>query len=108
MTNTIKLNAHDIERAFNTESGKLRNGEHSRFLPGFTALETVESYVTGLEEWKVWFVATRLRDGKTYGYEFTRNFYNSGFSSKFSSENVVFSEMVRKTYEVVYYEEAKK
>jgi hypothetical protein len=109
MTATMKLRMRDVKRAFNAEAGTLRNGEHSHFLPGFTGLEITSAYVTGLDEWKVYYTATRIRDGKVYGVALNDNLYGVDHFRDWGNPNVhiVFTEMVRKTYEVVYYEPAK-
>jgi hypothetical protein len=93
--NTIKLNEHDLYRAFELEAGKLEPGQPSRFLPGFTDVRIFEDYTFNFSgHVKVWHVATRIRDGKTYGLMYEKEF---GWPKELFAENgtgkIVFTEV---------------
>lgn len=101
MGGSIKLKTENVKKAFEKEVFKLKDGEQSRYLPGFTALEKVEGSNNYSGDWDVWYVGVRIRDGKTYGWHRVEGFhdYYGPFASQ--GEYMVFKEMVKK--EVVTY-----
>jgi len=108
---TIKVDRDLARKAFTEESGKLRDGELSRHLPGFTAIETVGENTSVMSTmWYVWYVATRVRDGKTYGFRHTYDVDTEWLVDPFRSfhnDKLTLTEMVQKTKTVVFYETAK-
>lgn len=113
MSDSIKLDTLNVARAFKEEAGKLTDGQHSKFLPGFTDLRIIHNdSLPGVyaSEWDTYYIATRLRDGKVYGY------IDHDFSDNWSkvtpfkvddwnpaSRQVLFVEMAAKTVTVTYY-----
>ena len=93
--NTIKLKEHDLYRAFELEAGKLEPGQPSRFLSGFTDVRIFEDYTFNFAGTvKMWHVATRIRDGKTYGIMYEKEFgWPRELFTENSAKKVVFTEV---------------
>lgn len=107
---TIKVDRLKALNAFNQEAGKLTDGELSRYLPGFTAVRVVRQYADRelpSDYSLAIYLATRVRDGKTYGIvvqEWTEslNSQNPFFRGE---DKVELYEIIEKTKTVSYYEQ---
>jgi len=109
MGSTIKVDRTNARRAFEKEAGKLASGELSRYLPGFTDLKVITEFSNLPSEYtNVFYLATRVRDGKLYGVKIVE------WSESWSSQNpfresligtkITLHEVVEKTKTVTYYD----
>lgn len=113
MPDTIKLDTLKVSQAFEKEANRMKDGDHSRFLPGFTDLRIVSNYDTvpgaHVDSWDDCYIATRLRDGKVYGYvhsTWSESLSDNPFTvinGVPSSQTVTFVEMVQKTVTLSYF-----
>lgn len=111
MGSTLKVDRISAGRAFKEEAGKLSSGEISRFLPGFTDLKIVTEFSKLPSEYSnVFYLATRVRDGKLYGVKVvewsgSRSSQNP-FRENISGTKITLQEIVEKTKTVIYYDMA--
>jgi len=109
MGSTIKVDRINAGRAFKEEAGKLASGEISRFLPGFTDLKVVTEFSNLPSDYSnVFYLATRVRDGKLYGAKVVewveaRSSQNP-FRESIPGTKITLHEIVEKTKTVVYYD----
>lgn len=109
MGSTIKVDRINAGRAFKEEAHKLDSGELSRFLPGFTDLKIITEFSNLPSEYtNVFYLATRVRDGKLYGVkvvEWSESWSSQNpFQKSYSGTKITLHEVVEKTKTVTYYD----
>lgn len=107
---SIKVDRINAGKAFEQEANRLATGELSRFLPGFTAIRVVHENSGFSGGSRITYLATRVRDGKLYGFQIVEAadslFDGNPFTQLHCPPTITLNELVEKTRVVTSYESA--